>query len=178
MKSDDSATIIARTAATTSAWHRQTEQSAAHRAGDHAEPRDGLDRPVEIAFSHHETTNAAPETGQGAGDIGQADRQSLDMFHGRVDHAHRRNDQIETQQAELLRLQDRCEGEKHGDAGKHAENPSRHHMRNDDAECIADDEDENGRQQNDTMRPVAIGERDGGSRRIACHERDEIAREA
>ena len=67
------------------------EHGAQYRTGEHAGPRNQLHTPAVTALTEHPATQSASEARQGAGDIRQAHRQTIDLFHGGVEHAHGNN---------------------------------------------------------------------------------------
>ncbi|EGE57179.1 hypothetical protein RHECNPAF_470066 [Rhizobium etli CNPAF512] len=151
------------------------QDGAGDRAGDHAAPGHDLDRPFDTAIADDPAADAAAETRQRAGDIGQPDRQAFDMFDGGIHHAHGTDDQVKARKHHALAGRHRSERQDEADAAEHDEYPALGDMGDDDAGRIAEHENDNGGDQHRRMIKIAVAEGESRPRRVASHEGNEIA---
>lgn len=146
-------------------------------AEHHAAPGHDLDRPFDTTIADDPAADAAAETRQGAGHVGQPDRQAFDMLDGSVHHAHGKNDHVEPREQQVLHRHHRGERQNQPDAAKHHEDAALRDMGDDNTCRIAKHEDDDGADQDSRVIKIALAQGECGARRIACHEGNEIAGE-
>lgn len=151
------------------------QDGAGDRAEHHTAPGHDLDRPFDTTIADDPAADAAAETRQGAGHVGQPDRQAFDVFDGSIHHAHGKNDHVEPCEEHVLHRHHRGERQNQPDAAKHHENAALRDMRDDDACRIAEHENDDGGDQHRGVIKIAVAQGQCRPSRVPRHEGDEIA---